>query len=176
MIVDILKSNNSSELIRLHKEDVFKIIPELKVCDGFDQLNDYHIYDVLEHILVVLDNVGDSYLLKIAALFHDIGKPNCLTIDDEGTGHFYGHWDESVIIFDKYKELFNLNDEEYKYVRDLIQYHDLRPLKDNMAKFEELFGDKVNELLILKKADIMAQNPKYNSSLEEIEELLNSMI
>ena len=76
MIIDILKQNNSSDLIRWNKEEVYKVIPDLKKCDGFDQLNDYHIYDVLEHILVVLDNVVDSNLLKIGALFHDICKPS----------------------------------------------------------------------------------------------------
>lgn len=175
MIIDILKQNNSSDLIRWNKEEVYKVIPDLKKCDGFDQLNDYHIYDVLEHILVVLDNVGDDYLLKIAALFHDIGKPNCFTKDDNGIGHFFGHWDESVIIFDKYKDLFKLNDEDYIYVKNLIQYHDLRPVSDNMPKFKELFGNRVNGLLILKKADILAQNPKYNGSLEEIDNLLNNI-
>ena len=175
MIIDILKQNNSSDLIRWNKDEVFRVIPDLKKCDGFDQKNDYHIYDVLEHILVVLDNVGDSYLLKIAALFHDIGKPNCFTLDDNGVGHFYGHWDESVIIFDKYKDIFRLSDGDYKYVRDLIQYHDLRPVTENMPKFKELFGDKVNELLILKKADIMAQNPIYNGSIKEIDNLLNEL-
>ena len=175
MIIDILKQNNSSDLIRWNKDEVFRVIPDLKKCDGFNQKNDYHIYDVLEHILVVLDNVGDSYLLKVAALFHDIGKPNCFSEDDNGVGHFYGHWDESVIIFDKYKDIFRLSDEDYKYVRDLIQYHDLRPVTENMPKFKELFGDKVNELLILKKADIMAQNPIYNGSIKEIDNLLNEL-
>ena len=135
--------NNSSDLIRWNKEEVYKVIPDLKKCDGFDQLNDYHIYDVLEHILVVLDNVGDSYLLKIAALFHDIGKPNCFTKDDKGIGHFFGHWDESVIIFDKYKDLFKLNEEDYIYVKNLIQYHDLRPVSDNMPKFKDIISEKL---------------------------------
>lgn len=175
MIIDILKQDNSSDLIRWNKEDVYKVIPDLKKCDGFDQLNDYHIYDVLEHILVVLDNVGDDYLLKIAALFHDIGKPNCFIDDDNGVRHFYGHWDESIKIFDKYKDLFKLSDNDYKYVRDLIQYHDLRPVSENMAKFKDLFGNRVNGLLILKKADILAQNPEYNDSLEEIDNLLRNL-
>ena len=175
MIIDILKSSNSSELIKWNKEEVFRVIPELRICDGFNQKNDYHIYDVLEHTLVVLDNVSDSYLLKIAALFHDIGKPNCFTLDENGIGHFFGHWDESAEIFDKYKDMFRLSDEDYKYVRNLIQYHDLRPVSENMPKFKELFGNRVNGLLLLKKADILAQNPKYNSSLEEIDNLLNNL-
>ena len=44
-----------------------------------------------------------------------------------------------------------------------------------MAKFKDLFGNRVNGLLILKKADILAQNPKYNDSLEEIDNLLSNL-
>ena len=29
--------------------------------------------------------------LRLAALFHDIAKPNCYSIDEKGVGHFYEH-------------------------------------------------------------------------------------
>lgn len=45
----------------------------------------FHSHDVYHHSLATLDIADDS--IKLAALFHDIGKPRCDTKD----GHFYGH-------------------------------------------------------------------------------------
>lgn len=173
MLNDILLSNNPSEIIRKNKDAIFEIIPELKICDGFNQHNDYHIYDVLEHILHVLDEVENNYVLKAAALFHDIGKPNCFTIDEQGIGHFYGHWNESNKIFNKYANMFNLTQDEINLINDLIFYHDLN-LNENLDKIKTVFKDNLYLLLSLKKADILAQNPKYFNRLNDIDNLLKN--
>ena len=46
--------------------------------------------------------------------------------DKDGVGHFYGHWNESIKIFDKYKDLFGLSEEEVLLINNLIYYHDCR--------------------------------------------------
>ena len=63
----------------------------MSLMKGFDQKNQHHIYDVLTHTSKVIENVPPVYPLKAAALFHDIGKPKTFTVDEKGTGHFYGH-------------------------------------------------------------------------------------
>ena len=171
MLETILLSDNPSNLIRLHKQDIYKLIPELEKSDRFNQHNDYHIYDVLEHILKVLDNVGDNYLLRIVALFHDIGKPYVFTKDEKGVGHFYGHWTKSKEIFNKYKNMFKLSPEEIELINNLIEYHDLNITKDNMNFFKDLFKENIDLLLTIKRADILSQNPKYNNRLEDLDKI-----
>lgn len=173
---EILLSENPSNLIRLHKQDIYKLIPELKECEGFNQHNDYHVYDVLEHILHVLDNVGDNYLLRIVALFHDIGKPASFTLDEQGVGHFYGHWTKSKEIFNKYKNIFKLSPEEIELVNNLIEYHDLNMMNENIDMFKNIFKDNMDLLLTIKRADILAQNPKYNNRLADLEEIQQLII
>ena len=173
MLKNILLSEKPSELIKKNKDNVFKLIPELKICDGFEQHNDYHIYDVLEHILHVLDEVENNYVLRIAALFHDIGKPNSFTLDEKDIGHFYGHWNESNKIFNKYADKFDLNKEEIKLINNLIFYHDLS-FKDNLEKFKEVFKDNIDLLISLKKADVLAQNSKYFDRLDELDNVVKS--
>ncbi|MEQ8174281.1 MAG: CCA tRNA nucleotidyltransferase [Syntrophomonadaceae bacterium] len=68
-----------------------RLIPELMPTIGFDTKSSYHDLDVFEHSLVVMDYTKPSLSLRLAALFHDIAKPNCLTVDEQGEGHCYGH-------------------------------------------------------------------------------------
>jgi len=59
-------------------------LPELVAAYGVEQKL-FHKDDVYYHLLKSCDLAPDR--IKIAALFHDIGKPQA----DMGNGHFYGH-------------------------------------------------------------------------------------
>lgn len=69
------------------------VLPELAVCDGFDQRSPYHPEgDLYTHIAGVLERVSalsDDPDLRWAAVLHDIGKPDSFWLDEEGVGHFY---------------------------------------------------------------------------------------
>ena len=168
LLKKILRSNEPSLLIKENKDYIFGLIPEFKDCEGFLQKNVYHPYDVLEHILKVVDNVNNNYVLRIAALFHDVGKPICFTIDKDGVGHFYNHWNESIRIFNKYKDMFGLSKEEILLINNLIYYHDLGITDSNIDLFKRIFKDNIELLLSLKEADILAQNPKYQDRLKDL--------
>ena len=68
-------------------------------------------------ILHVVDGVPQNIYVRLAAFFHDIGKPYTYFKDDSGIGHFYGHFLKSNKIFldfsKKYEEKsFNLINEK----------------------------------------------------------------
>lgn len=68
------------------------ILPELDACVGVTQPGPYHKYDVFEHTLHVLDAAKPLLRLRLAALFHDIRKPQHRRVSDEGDrATFYGH-------------------------------------------------------------------------------------
>lgn len=75
-----------------------RIIPELEEGIKCDQLGE-HIYDVYEHLLHALQHAADkgwSLEVRLAALFHDIGKPRTRRFDATKAGGrgkytFYGH-------------------------------------------------------------------------------------
>lgn len=89
----ILLAETPSYGMRLLKEleILYVILPELTNSIGFNQHNPHHDKDVFEHSLCVLDRVSPKIHLRLAALFHDIGKPYTFTRDEDGVGHFYGH-------------------------------------------------------------------------------------
>ena len=73
-------------------------IPELEEGIGCEQLGE-HIFDVYEHLLHALQQAADkkwSLEVRLAALFHDIGKPRTRRYDatkagGKGKYTFYGH-------------------------------------------------------------------------------------
>lgn len=167
----ILISEKPSVLIDENKEEIFKLIPELKDCVGFEQHNIWHVYDVYEHILHVVDGVPENLELRLAALFHDVGKPIAFTLDDNGVGHFYGHWDRSCEIFNRFAKEYNLEEDFRTSVSNLIEYHDIyiKELSiDDMKKIKRILGeDGIDKLFFIKRSDLLAQNPKFHDLLEE---------
>ena len=166
-----LLSEKPSFYISKNEEQLFKLIPELKVCKGFNQNNDWHIYDVYDHTLSVIDNVSPNFYLRLAALFHDIGKPLSYTEDENGVGHFYGHWIKSKEIFDKYADKYNLDDYTKSIVSNLILYHDIRIPKLSENEIDELLNifepNEIEMLFELKRADLLSQNSKYHYLLDD---------
>ena len=45
-LIEILLSDDVYDRLKQNEEEVFLLFPELKICKGFEQNNDWHIYDV----------------------------------------------------------------------------------------------------------------------------------
>ena len=173
-LIYALSLEKPSEYLRKNKEKLFAIIPELSFCENFNQNNKWHMYDVLEHIFHVVDNASNNLILRMAALFHDIGKPFVYKEDEFGVGHFWGHWDKSYEIFLKFAEKYEISQEERNMISNLILYHDLNVSKcDNkeMAALLSAFDDVGIELLFqLKRSDLLAQSEEFHYMLDVYEE------
>ena len=125
------------------------------------------MYDVYEHILHVVDGVECNTVLRLAALFHDIGKPISFQEDSDGVGHFFGHWDESIKIFDEFANKNNIDEDTRLAVTKLIFYHDLYFGRFDDSQLDEMTtkfnSDEIRMLYNLKRADILAQNEKFHA-------------
>ena len=163
----ILLEDKPSIQIKQREQELFELLPELKRCKGFNQQNEWHIYDVYEHILHVIDGVPSEISLRLAALFHDLGKPSTFTTDEKGIGHFYGHWQESLNIFNWYIQNNELDPELIKKVQIYIYYHDISLDKVNDETLRKIGKENIGPLYTLKRADLLAQNPKFHYLLED---------
>ena len=176
----ILLSDDCSSLIRENEEKLFSFIPELGLCKGFDQNNEWLIYDVYDHTLKVLDNLPNNIILRYVGLFHDLGKVKTYTEDDNGVGHFFGHWEESRNIFLDFCKRNNISGDLVDIVSRLIYYHDInfnKITESDLKAFLETFSvDDIKLLFIIKEADLLAQNPKFHYILDEYKELEERLI
>lgn len=170
-LYNILLSDTPSDNLKEHESELFKLIPELEKCKGFDQNNEWHVYDVYEHILHVVDNVSPNLIMRLAALFHDIGKPYTYKEDENKVGHFYGHWEVSQKIFNLFVDKYNIDKNMGNRISNLIYYHDINVSKLEYSKLKEMLErlnyEGIEQLYELKRADLLAQNKKYHYLLNE---------
>lgn len=99
------------------------IIPELIESVGFNQHNPHHELDVFNHILCVVDSTPPIIEIRLAALFHDIGKPSTFSLDEEGVGHFYGHQDISRDMSEKILKRLKTQNDIIETVKILVKEH-----------------------------------------------------
>ena len=164
VVKSILMDKKPSIRLDESRELLFSIIPEFKESYGFDQQNNHHIYDVYNHTLKVVDNVPAILNLRIAALYHDMGKPFTFRLDENGIGQFDGHEIVSMDIFDNHSSDFNISKEDVELIRKLILHHDLKPTRDQeICILNSEFGKDINLLFSLKKANILGGNPAYHN-------------
>ena len=165
-LCEILTSEEPSELLRINKDKLFRLIPELRNCENFNQHSPWHPHDVLEHIYHVVDATDNVLELRIAALFHDIGKPSTYEVEIRNgneIGHFPKHWEKSNKIFKHFLRINGIRLQNRKLISKLILNHDFRFSinKSNdelIEKLTELFTeDEVRMLYNLRNADLSDQ-------------------
>ena len=172
----ILLSDKPSDSIKENEDRIFEMIPKFKLSKNFNQHNKWHIYDVYEHTLHVIDGVENDFELRLSALFHDMGKPIVYFEDKNSVGHFPFHWVESLKIFNDFLNKYPLDETTANNVRKLIFFHDINIKSLNNEEMKEFLNSFNNvqllkKLFSLKKADLMAQNPDFQHYMLEIEEL-----
>ena len=137
-------------------EMAVQVLPELGPAVGFDQRNFHHLYDVYTHSVRALEGVSPSPALRLAALLHDVGKPSTFTLDESGTGHFYGHDRAGLPLADRALERLRVDRETRERALLLIARHHL-PVEDGRrwaGRWARRLGTRaLLELLELKGAD-----------------------
>lgn len=183
----ILKSPKPSIGLRLLKDTgILSIfIPEL--VEGVDVTQpEFHSDDVFEHSILTVDEAEDS--VKLAALFHDIGKPRTIVKDEKGT-HFYGHDLVGAEMTKEIMKRLKFSNVEIEDTVRLVRWHmfyypsaDWRKSEDNKDKpthgwtdaairrlIQNVGGEEaIDQLLKLRIADQLS-NKKYEFDRAELD-------
>ena len=139
---------------------------------GFDQRNRHHCYDVWEHTLRALAAIPPEVELRLAMLLHDIGKPNCFTVDERSQGHFYGHPAESARLAGEMLSRLRADSATRETVIRLVAWHDknIPRTRPGVAHALAALGEQdLRRLLAVKRADNLAQAPDYRFMQGEID-------
>jgi putative nucleotidyltransferase with HDIG domain len=151
------------------------VLPEVAEGIGVEQ-NVYHAYDVYRHGLATLDATPPGDLvLRLAALFHDVGKPQTRTVEPEGT-HFYGHENVGEAMARAALGRLRFSGDDTEAVARLVRNHMYANNPDQTPAAIRRFIRRVGTDLIprqfaLRHADIVGSGlPKRNDDNESFEQ------
>ncbi|OGB63057.1 MAG: tRNA nucleotidyltransferase [Caldithrix sp. RBG_13_44_9] len=165
------------------------ILPELTLLAGVDQRQDFHHKDVFDHTLQVLDNISpktDSFELRMAALLHDIAKPQTKRFVENIGWTFHGHEDLGARIVGEIGKRMRLPLISIKYLQKLVRLH-LRPMQlvDDSVTDSALrrlmveAGAELEDLMLLCRADITSKNPlkvkRYLTNFDHVEKKMKEV-
>ncbi|MDE6604226.1 MAG: CCA tRNA nucleotidyltransferase [Lachnospiraceae bacterium] len=138
-----------------------QILPEFDLCMETPQRHKHHCYDVGEHILHSMLGVGPDKVLRLGMLFHDIGKPQTLTVDPDGTTHNKKHPYEGEKITRKVMRRLKFDNDTTDKVTKLVLYHDydIAPTEAGVRRAINRMGEDIFAMIFtVRRADIAAQS------------------
>lgn len=138
-----------------------QIFPEFDICMQTEQNNPHHCYSVGEHILHTLSYVEADKVLRLGMLFHDIGKPGTLSVDEQGITHNHGHAAIGEEMTARIMKRLKFDNDTTEKVRKIVRYHDrkIENNKKSVRRAVNYIGEDIFPLLFsVKYADIMAQS------------------
>ena len=181
-ISKLLCGKNAGTILAEYSEILAVALPEIKDMKGFQQHNFHHIYDVLNHTAKVVDSISPTVDLRLAALFHDCGKPDCFSIDEKGVGHFYSHASISGRKAEEALTRLRCDNTTREKVVKLVKIHDSpieldsKVIKKKLQKYgEEILFD----LIKLQRADNMGLSPEFlyrQETYDKLEEIARQII
>jgi len=114
-------------IIKLREAGILQIIlPELERCFGIIQEGPKHdrVYDIGEHSLLSLKHTPSTDpLTRLAALLHDIGKPDTVETAQDGNVTFYNHDVVGGKIVIAIAKRFNLSKKQADKLYRLVRWH-----------------------------------------------------
>jgi poly(A) polymerase len=137
------------------------ILPELDTCQNVTQ-NEHHKDDVYDHILDVVKNTPKDLSARLAAIFHDIGKPQTRAVTDSGKVTFHGHEDIGADIAANVLRRLRYTNDQVETVKTVVERHmDLKTVGPNgenvtdkqLRKFAVRLGPHLTTALKMMHAD-----------------------
>lgn len=160
----ILVAHDGPRVLEKYRDIVAVFIPEIQPMFDLKQRTDYHKYDVWKHTISTVQCTPDVLLLRLAAFFHDIGKPAAEMLFGDDKNQFKGHPKISGEITEDILRRLRFDNELIQSVIVLVRSHDFAiPQKTtHMKRILNRIGEKAfYDLLTLRQADIFAQADQY---------------
>ncbi len=152
------------------------ILPEIAACKGVAQTG-FHTHDVFGHTLLTVEHTDSDLLLRIAALFHDAGKPQTA----KGDGTFIGHEEVGAEIARSALERLRFSQREIELVTRLVRLH-LRPVfyrsewtDGAVRRLARDAGPLLGRLMALARADIAASAYPHPEKLDDLQARLDAV-
>jgi poly(A) polymerase len=145
------------------------VLPEVAACKGVLQ-GGYHTHDVYGHTLLVVGFTPPEVLVRLGALFHDVGKPATATPDGAFTGHEQVGADMAAAALERLR----FSQKDVDAVVTLVRLH-LRPVyyrsewsDGAVRRLARDAGAQLDRLMALAHADLAASAYPHPEKLDEL--------
>lgn len=150
-------------------------LPEFDRMMETGQETPHHRYNVGEHTLHAMENIRSDKVLRLAMLFHDMGKPEKKTVDEAGIAHFKNHAGKSEEITKTVLRRLKFDNDTIRKTALLVRCHDYRmpPTPEAVRRAVSRIGKEMFPLYLeVRRADVLAQSSYLRSEkLWDIEEV-----
>jgi poly(A) polymerase len=153
------------------------ILPEVAATKGVQQ-GGYHTHDVFGHTLLAVEYTPKEIVVRLAALFHDVGKPVTAAPD----GSFLGHDVTGAEMAARALERLRFPQKEIEAVALLVRLH-LRPVfygsewtDGAVRRLAQDAGPQLDRLMQLARADIRASKYPHPEKLDELQARLEAVL
>ena len=178
----LLVGDGAAEILLRFPQIFGVFLPEILPCVGFDQQNYHHLYDVWEHTARAVAAAPRDAALRWTMLLHDLGKPACFTVDDDGVGHFYGHDALGVQMAADITRRLRFDKKRAARIELLIARHmrQIEPTEKAVGRVLRQLGEEAfRQLLAVKRADASACHPDFawqTQALDAVEAVLDGLL
>ena len=153
------------------------VLPEVAACKGVPQ-SGYHTHDVYGHTLLTVERVPGDLVVRLAALFHDVGKPSTATPDGAFTGHDIVGADMARSALERLR----FPQREIDSVVKLVRLH-LRPVyyrsewtDGAVRRLARDAGHLIGPLMALARADVAASAYPEPEKLDELQARIEAVL
>ena len=163
----VLRGRNASAVLEEYAEVFMVLIPEFAPLADFDLKRPEYSTDALTHTFRSVGYASPVLTLRYAMLLHSLGKPDCFSEDERGTGNFYGHAERSFLYAQKIMRRMGFSEDETREVGFLIKNQSLDIASDRRSlklKLREMPPERLKLLLQFKYADLKARSPDYEGA------------
>lgn len=168
----LLCGPDAARILLAFPEVIGVFLPEMLDAVGLDQRNPYHCYDVWEHTVRSVEAAPAEPILRWTMLFHDLGKTRCMTVDEAGVGHFYGHGKISCAMAREAMMRLKFDNDSRDRIERLVDWHD-RVIPCNRKGLRrtvnKLGPEDALRLIAVKRADNLAQAPACRGRQGELD-------
>lgn len=156
----IVMGKFATKVLDKYRDILKHVLPEIEPCMGFEQHSDYHDFDVWGHIARSVGFAVPEPAIRFAMLFHDMGKPDCFSLDSKGRGHFRGHAERGRLLAEGIMRRLEFDRDLSEEISWLVFHHDVDIPEDRKALkalIRELGAEDLKRLLQCEIADNRAK-------------------
>lgn len=177
-LIKLLTSPHPEQIRLAYELGITEVmLPEFDRMMETAQETPHHCHNVGEHTIAALQHCPSDKILRLTMLFHDMGKPEKKTMDENGIAHFKGHAVVSEAIAKEIMHRLKFDNDTLRKVTKLVYYHDLRmpATPRNVRRAMNRIGTELFPYYLnVRRADTLAQSMfRREEKLENIQEIEN---